>query len=73
LVFASSVFVPIQTLPGWLQAFARVNPITNTANAMRALILGGPTVRPLLYAMAWIVGILAVFVPFATRMYRKVV
>jgi ABC-2 type transport system permease protein len=73
LVFASSVFVPIQTLPGWLQAFARINPITNTANAMRALILGGPTLRPVLYALAWIVGILAVFMPFATRMYRKVV
>jgi ABC transporter DrrB family efflux protein len=73
LVFASSVFVPIHTLPGWLQAFARVNPISNTANAMRALILGGPTTRYVIYALAWIVGILAVFMPFATRKYRKVV
>jgi ABC-2 type transport system permease protein/oleandomycin transport system permease protein len=73
LVFASSVFVPIHTLPGWLQAFARINPITNTANAMRALILGGPTTRYVLYALAWIVGILAVFMPFATRRYRRVV
>jgi ABC-2 type transport system permease protein/oleandomycin transport system permease protein len=73
LVFASSVFVPIHTLPGWLQAFARINPITNVANAMRALILGGPTTRYVLYALAWIVGILAVFMPFATRRYRRVV
>jgi ABC-2 type transport system permease protein/oleandomycin transport system permease protein len=73
LVFASSVFVPIHTLPGWLQAFARINPITNTANAMRALILGGPTTKYVLYALAWIVGILAVFMPFATRRYRRVV
>ncbi len=73
LVFASSVFVPIHTLPGWLQAFARINPITCTANAMRALILGGPTTRYVLYALAWIVGILAVFMPFATRRYRRVV
>jgi ABC-2 type transport system permease protein/oleandomycin transport system permease protein len=73
LVFASSVFVPIRTLPGWLQAFARINPITNTANAMRALILGGPTTRYVIYALAWIVGILAVFMPFATSRYRKVV
>ena len=73
LVFASSVFVPIHTLPGWLQAFARINPITNVANAMRALILGGPTTRYLLYALAWIAGILAVFMPFATRRYRRVV
>jgi len=73
LVFASSVFVPIHTLPGWLQGFARINPITCTANAMRALILGGPTTRYVLYALAWIVGILAVFMPFATRRYRRVV
>jgi ABC-2 type transport system permease protein/oleandomycin transport system permease protein len=73
LVFASSVFVPLATMPGWLQAFARANPITNTANAMRALTLGGPTTRPMLYALAWIVGILAVFMPLATHLYRKAV
>jgi ABC-2 type transport system permease protein/oleandomycin transport system permease protein len=73
LTFASSVFVPLQTMPGWLQAFARANPITNTANALRALTLGGPTTRPLLYSLAWIVGILVVFMPLATRTYRRVV
>jgi ABC-2 type transport system permease protein/oleandomycin transport system permease protein len=73
LTFASSVFVPLQSLPGWLQAFARANPITNAANALRALTQGGPTVRPVLYTLAWIVGLLVVFVPFATRNYRKVV
>ncbi|HLY84508.1 MAG TPA: ABC transporter permease [Acidimicrobiales bacterium] len=73
LTFASSVFVPLKTMPGWLQAFARVNPITNTVNALRALTYGGATTRPLLYSLAWIVGILAVFMPFATRTYRKVV
>jgi len=73
LTFASSVFVPLQTMPGWLQAFARANPITNTANALRALTLGWPTTRPLLYSLAWIVGILGVFMPLATRTYRRVV
>jgi ABC-2 type transport system permease protein/oleandomycin transport system permease protein len=73
LTFASSVFVPLKTMPGWLQAFARINPITNTVNALRALTFGGATTRPFLYSLAWIVGILAVFMPFATRMYRKVV
>jgi ABC-2 type transport system permease protein len=73
LTFASSVFVPLTTMPGWLQAFARANPITNMANALRALTLGGPTTRPVLYAVAWIVGILVVFMPFATRTYRKAV
>jgi len=73
LVFASSVFVPLRTMPGWLQAFARANPITNVANALRALTLGGATTRPLLYSLAWVSAILLTFSPLATRRYRKVV
>jgi ABC transporter DrrB family efflux protein len=71
LVFASSAFVPIATMPGWLQAFADINPVTITVNALRALTLGGPTVRPVLEAMAWIAGILLVFVPLAVNRYRR--
>jgi len=73
LVFASSVFVPLQTMPGWLQAFARVNPISNMANAIRGLTIGGPVLLPVLYSLAWIAGILAVFMPLATRTYRRAV
>jgi ABC-2 type transport system permease protein/oleandomycin transport system permease protein len=72
LVFASTVFVPLRTMPGWLQVFARANPVSNMSNALRALALGGPTARPVLYSLAWIVGILAVFMPLATARYRKV-
>jgi ABC transporter DrrB family efflux protein len=71
LVFASSAFVPVATMPGWLQAFADINPVTITVNALRALTLGGPTVRPVLEAMAWIAGILLVFVPLAVNRYRR--
>ena len=71
LVFASSSFVRVESMPGWLQGFARANPITNTVNALRALCLGGPTTRPLLYSLAWILGILLVFVPLAVRRYRR--
>jgi len=71
LVFASSSFVRVESMPGWLQGFARANPITNTVNALRALCLGGPTTRPLLYSLAWILGILVVFVPLAVRRYRR--
>ena len=59
-------------MPGWLQAFARANPISDTANALRALTQGGPITRPLTYTLLWIVGILVVFVPLATRNYRRV-
>jgi ABC transporter DrrB family efflux protein len=71
LVFASSAFVPVDTMPGWLQTFADINPVTVTVNALRALTLGGPTARPVLEALAWIVGILLVFVPLAVNRYRR--
>ncbi|MPZ88790.1 MAG: ABC transporter permease [Nitriliruptorales bacterium] len=71
LVFASSAFVPLETMPGWLQAFARAQPVTNVINAARALANGGPTARPVLYAALWITGILAVFIPLAVWRYRR--
>ena len=72
LVFASAVFVPVSTMPGWLQSFARVNPVTTTAEAVRALSQGGPTATHVLHTLAWIAGILLVFVPLSVRRYRRV-
>jgi ABC transporter DrrB family efflux protein len=72
LVFASAVFVPVATMPGWLQSFARINPVTNTAEAVRALCQGGPTAAHVFHALAWIAGILLVFVPLSVRRYRRV-
>ncbi|OGO04873.1 MAG: hypothetical protein A2Y91_06360 [Chloroflexi bacterium RBG_13_54_8] len=71
LVFASSMFAPIETMPGWLQAFAKVNPVTVTTDASRALSLGGEVATPLWKSLAWIGGILAVFLPLAVRRYRR--
>jgi ABC-2 type transport system ATP-binding protein len=70
LVFASSVFVPVATFPDWLQTIARVNPVTLTANAARSLALTG-TPHSLAGALAWIGGILIVFVPLSVRRYRR--
>ena len=72
LVFASSVFVPVQSMPEWLQMFARNNPISHTANAIRALTQGGPVWHPLWLSLAWLLGILAVFIPLAVNRYRQV-
>jgi ABC-2 type transport system permease protein len=72
LIFASSAFVPVQNMPGWLQAFANATPITNTVNAARALSIGGPAATSVLRALAWSVGILVVFVPLAIARYRRV-
>jgi ABC transporter DrrB family efflux protein len=71
LVFTSSTLVPVSSMPGWLQAFARANPITVVVDALRALSLGGSTAVPLLEACAWIVGILVVAVPAAALKYRR--
>ena len=70
LVFASNAFVPLRSMPGWLQAFAEHQPVSATVSAARALVLGGPTTRPVLKAAAWIVAILAVAAPLAVRRYR---
>jgi ABC-2 type transport system permease protein/oleandomycin transport system permease protein len=71
LVFASSAFVPVESMPGWLQTFANINPVTVTVDALRALTLGGPVTRSLLESLAWITGILLVFVPLAVNRYRR--
>ncbi len=72
LTFASSAFVPLSSMPGWLQAFARHTPVTPTVDAVRALIVGGPTLHPLLVSLSWIVAITAVFSTLAVRRYRSV-
>jgi ABC transporter DrrB family efflux protein len=78
LVFASSVFVPTQTMPGWLRAFADNQPITITANALRGLILGEGALAPgqtvagqVGLSLAWALGITAVFAPLAVSIYRR--
>ncbi len=71
LTFASSAFVPVATLPGWLQVFARHQPVSEVIDATRALMLGGPTARPVVTALAWCGGLLVVLAPLAVRRYRR--
>ena len=71
LVFASSVFVPVSTLPDWLAAVAKVSPVTLTANAARSLALVPGTPSTLGGAIAWIAGLLAVFIPLSVWRYRR--
>jgi ABC-2 type transport system permease protein/oleandomycin transport system permease protein len=70
LVFASSLYVPIQTMPGWLQAFAKVNPVTPMVDTCRGLLLGGDVFSPLWKSLAWIAGITIFFLTLAIRRYR---
>jgi ABC transporter DrrB family efflux protein len=71
LVFASSVFVPVSSMPSWLQGFATYQPVSVTASAARALMLGGPTTSLVLQALAWCVGIVLVCAPLAIWVYRR--
>lgn len=72
LVFASSIFVPVETMKPGLRFFAEHTPITYTVNTVRALTLGTPVGNDLWYALAWIIGILVVFVPLAVVRYRQI-
>ncbi|MGI8450773.1 MAG: ABC transporter permease [Streptosporangiaceae bacterium] len=75
LTFVSSAFVPISSMPGWLQAFANHQPVTYVINTMRALALGKPftanLTSDLWWSIAWLAGIFIVFVPLAIRAYRR--
>jgi len=72
LVFGSSILMPhTATLPGWLQAWVKVNPVTSLADAVRGLTVGGPVATHVLYALAWAAGIVIVAFPLAMRMYRR--
>jgi ABC-2 type transport system permease protein/oleandomycin transport system permease protein len=71
LVFASSIFVPVSTLPSWLQPIAEASPVTLTADAARTLALTGGIPSSLGESLAWIAGILVVFVPLSVWRYRR--
>jgi oleandomycin transport system permease protein len=71
IVFASGLLVPIATMPGWLQTFARANPMTLLAAASRGLMTGGPVTAPALESLLWALGFVLVFGPLAVRAYRR--
>ena len=71
LSFGSNTFVQTSTLPGWLQAFVDVNPISHLVGAVRGLMIGGPVRSDLAWTLVWMAVLLAVFFPLALRGYRR--
>jgi ABC transporter DrrB family efflux protein len=71
LTFASSAFVPVDSMPDWLQAFADINPVTVCVNAVRELWLGVPSGDDILWTVVWSLGLVAIFAPLATARYRR--
>jgi ABC-2 type transport system permease protein len=72
LVFASSIFVPVDTMKPAIRAFATHNPISYVVNVVRDLCLGMPLDRDLWLALIWIGAILVVFIPFSVYRFKKI-
>jgi ABC-2 type transport system permease protein/oleandomycin transport system permease protein len=73
LTFVSSAFVPVESMPAALQAFAEVNPFTVVVNAMRALFLGAPAGNAIWGAVAWSLGIALFFATISVAKYKRAV
>lgn len=71
LTFASSAFVDPASMPGWLEWWARRQPLSKTTEAVRALMLGGPTSGPVTASILWSLGIIAVMAPLGIMKYRR--
>ena len=71
LTFASSIFVQVGSMPGWLRPFANNQPVSQVTDAVRGLMLGTPTGSSVWVALAWSVGAILVLGPLATSRYRK--
>ena len=70
LVFASSIFVPVKTMPEWLQGFAEHQPVSVVTSAVRGFTLNGDHSK-LIPALLWCFGIMIVFAFIANRLYKK--
>jgi oleandomycin transport system permease protein len=71
LTFGTNMLVRTPTLPGWLQAWVKVNPVADAMTAARGLLVGGPVAGPASKVLLWSVAILAAFAPLAVRAYRR--
>ena len=71
LMFGSNVLAPTEKMPGWLQAFVKVNPLTFLTEAERGLLAGGPVAIPAIRTLLWSLGLFLVFAPLAVQAYRR--
>ncbi|MFL6122152.1 ABC transporter permease [Actinophytocola sp.] len=71
LTFGSNVFVPTGKLPDWLQAWVRINPVTQESDAVRAFVLDQRAGNAVVACLLWTAGIIIVFAPLAVAAYRR--
>jgi ABC-2 type transport system permease protein/oleandomycin transport system permease protein len=70
-LFLSSAFVPVGTLPEWLQQFATHQPVSLMMDAIRGLLLNQPDTSTILQALMWCGGLLILLVPMTRWRYRR--
>ena len=71
LTFTSNAFVPTASMPGWLQAWSKVNPVTILSDAIRGLLVSGPVATPALQSLLWALSFTVVFAPLAVRAFKR--
>ncbi|GAA0736514.1 ABC transporter permease [Dactylosporangium roseum] len=71
LTFLSNVFVDPGTMPGWLQAFVKLNPITHLVAAIRSVMEGSPDSRNIMWTLVWSAGFVLVFGPLTMYRYNR--
>lgn len=71
LTFTSNVFVPTDTMPGWLQSWVKVNPVTILADAVRSILNATPSTSAIVESILWAIAIAAVFAPIAVYRFKR--
>jgi oleandomycin transport system permease protein len=71
LTFTSDAFVPTSSMPGWLQAWSKANPVSVLSDAVRGLMVSGPVARPVVESLLWAAAFTVVFAPLAVRAFRR--
>jgi len=71
ITFTSDAFVPTASMPGWLQAWSKVNPVSVFSDAVRGLMVSGPVARPVVESLLWAAAFTVVFAPLAVRAFKR--
>lgn len=71
IAFASNIFVPVETMPGWMQTFVSWNPVGKLVDTVRGLMMGGPVTEPLMFTLIWMAVFVIVFAPLSLIAYSR--
>lgn len=71
ITFVSNAFVQTETMPGWLQAWVKINPVTHLSDAARGLLVGGPVADPVFWSVVWGAAIAVLFAPLSVMALRR--